>query len=232
MATVFSNGKVTEGIGGGVCQVSSTLYCAVLRADLEVIERHNHSLPIAYVPGGQDATVAYGALDFRFKNNTGAPIRIIATSSNRNLTVSIVGASSAKKKVEVTSQKVSSIAPTMTEVPDATLPAGTTKVISEGKSGSVYVAYKKVYDANGKLISESSTRSAYKATPGEIAVGTAVVPAEPTITTPDTVIPNDTPNEDVTPPEKTDTESTSETDTSKNDDIITIPEDDSVETIE
>lgn len=229
MATVFSNGKVTEGIGGGVCQVSSTLYCAVLRADLEVTERHNHSLPISYVPGGQDATVAYGALDFRFKNNTGAPVKIVATSSNRNLTVSILGASSAKKKVEVTSQKVSSIAPTTTEIPDETLPLGTTKVISQGKSGSVYVTYKKVYDSNGKLVSETSTRSSYKATPGEIAVGTAAVPAEPTVTIPDTAEPGNTPDADTTSTEKTDKEPPSpEVDTPKENDIITIPEDDDI----
>lgn len=205
MATIFADGKTTEGVGGGVCQTSSTLYCAVLRADLEVVERHNHSLPISYVPGGQDATVSYGVLDFRFKNNTGAPIKIVATSASRNLTVSILGPAEAKKIVEVSSQKVSSVAPTMKEVPDPTLPVGTTKVVSQGKSGSVYVAYKRVLDANGNVISQSSTRSTYRATPGEILVGTATStpPAEggdvPTGTTPDTPTTPDAPETPDTP---------------------------------
>lgn len=180
MATIFSDGKQTEGVGGGVCQVSSTLYCAVLRSDLEVTERHNHSLPIGYVPGGQDATVSYGVLDFRFKNNTGAPIKIEAVCSSRNLTVSILGSPEAKKNVEVVSQKVSSIEPTMTETKDASLPAGTTKVVTKGKAGSVYVTYKRVYDANGAMIKETSTRSSYRATPGEIRIGTAAVSAPTT----------------------------------------------------
>lgn len=200
MATVYSGGKVTEGVGGGVCQVSSTLYCAVLRSDLEVTERHNHSLPISYVPGGQDATVAYDILDFRFKNNTGAPIKIVASCSNRTVTVSILGAASAKKNVEVISQKTSSIAPTMTEIQDPTLPTGQTKVISNGQYGSVYVTYKRVYDANGAMVSETKTTSRYKATPGEIAVGTAPVPTQPAV--PETpAVPNE-PTVSTTPAEQ------------------------------
>lgn len=190
MATIFSNGKVTEGIGGGVCQISSTLYCAVLRSDLQVTERHNHSLPIGYVPGGQDATVSYGTLDFKFKNNTGAPIKIVTVCENRNVTVSIVGNAAAKKNVEVVSEKVATIAPTTTQVNDPTLPAGQTKVITAGKAGSVYMTYKRVYDASGALVSETKTKSSYKATPGETAVGTkavsASVPAAPSAPRTDT----------------------------------------------
>lgn len=177
MATVFSNGKVVEGIGGGVCQVSSTLYCSVLRSDLFVTERHNHSLPIGYVPGGQDATVSYGSLDFKFKNNTGTPIKIVAQCSNRNVTISILGNASAKKNVEVTSQKISSVEAPMTKVNDPNLPSGTTKVIKKGSPGSVYITYKKVYDANGALTSEKQIKSTYKASAGEIAVGTGAVTA-------------------------------------------------------
>ncbi len=195
MATVFADGKSTEGVGGGVCQVSSTLYCAVLRSDLAVVERRNHSLPVGYVPGGQDATVAYGAIDFRFKNNTGAPIKLVLENSNRTLTVSILGSANAKKKVEVISEKVSTTEPVMTQIQDPNLPQGTTKVITKGKPGSVYVTYKRVYDSNGAMVSESKTRSSYKATPGEVAVGTAIVPSTPTSTpeTPPAQEPTDTP---------------------------------------
>ena len=73
-AGAYVNGQVVDEFGGGVCQPSSTLYMAVLRADLEVTERHNHSFTVAYTPLGEDATVDYGNLDFRFKNNTDYPI--------------------------------------------------------------------------------------------------------------------------------------------------------------
>ena len=82
-AIVFINKKQVEDYGGGVCQVSSTLYNAVLKAGLPILERHPHSLPVAYVPKGKDATVSYGAADFRFKNNTRYPI-IIRTSVDKN----------------------------------------------------------------------------------------------------------------------------------------------------
>lgn len=209
MATVFSNGKVVEGIGGGVCQVSSTLYCSVLRSDLFVTERHNHSLPIGYVPGGQDATVSYGSLDFRFKNNTGTPIKIVAQCSNRNVTISILGNASAKKNVEVTSQKISSIEAPMTKVNDPNLPSGTTKIIKKGSPGSVYITYKKVYDANGAVASEKQIKSTYKASAGEIAVGTGVVntapsapasqPAQPTAPAPEqqSPVPSEVPQTEI-----------------------------------
>ena len=196
LATIFSGGQVTEGVGGGVCQISSTLYCAALRADLEIIERHNHSLPIAYVPGGQDATVSYGILDFRFKNNTGSPIKIVATHQNRKVTVSIIGSASAKKKVDVSSSKLSSVAPAVLETPDPTLPLGERKVTEKGKSGSVYMMYKRVYAPDGKLVSESSVRSVYKATPEKVLVGTGEA-----VTTDAPVINPENP--DVTPPSET-----------------------------
>jgi len=69
-APVIVNQQVVPGDGGGVCQDSSTLYQAVLQSHLTVVERHSHSLPVSYVPVGGDATVAYGLLDFRFRNDT------------------------------------------------------------------------------------------------------------------------------------------------------------------
>lgn len=67
-AHVIQNGQLTEGYGGGICQVSSTLFNAVMEAQLSIVERHSHSKTVGYVPVGQDATVAYGLLDFRFSN--------------------------------------------------------------------------------------------------------------------------------------------------------------------
>ncbi len=90
-APVYVGNKVESGMGGGICQPSSTLYCAALYANLEILERHNHSMLVGYMPAGLDATIAEGYLDLRFKNNTGYPIKIVADSTGGKLTFSIFG---------------------------------------------------------------------------------------------------------------------------------------------
>lgn len=172
VAPVFENGKSSQGVGGGVCQVSSTLYCAVLYADLAVTERHNHSLTVGYVPNGQDATVSYGSLDFKFKNNTDYPIKISSVVNGRKLTISIIGAKyTPSRKIEITNKTVSTIAPTSKETVDPSLPAGTRKVTSKGKNGYVVDTYKTVYEDGVKKSSNKITRSTYKMTPEEVSVG-------------------------------------------------------------
>lgn len=89
-ATIFVGGKKEQGLGGGICQVSSTLYNAVLNSKLKVVERHTHSLPVTYVPTGKDATVSYGYLDFRFQNNQKYPIKIQAVVNKNTLDIAFV----------------------------------------------------------------------------------------------------------------------------------------------
>jgi len=92
-ADIFdANGNKTKGLGGGNCQVSSTLYNAVLQAGdkFEIVERHKHSQKVYYVPDGMDATVSYGSLDFKFKNNNDFDIKIYASSTETDVTVRIV----------------------------------------------------------------------------------------------------------------------------------------------
>ena len=95
-APTYQDGQVVPGPGGGVCQVSTTLYNAVLRANLPVVMRSHHSMPVHYVEPGRDATVAYGDIDFRFKNNTNAPLLISSPPKDGTLTFNLYGASSAK----------------------------------------------------------------------------------------------------------------------------------------
>lgn len=90
-ATEYVAGKSVEGIGGGTCQVSTTLYSAVLYADLNIVSRTNHMMSIGYAPLGQDATVAYGSVDFKFRNSTDYPIKIQAAANGSTLTISIIG---------------------------------------------------------------------------------------------------------------------------------------------
>lgn len=89
-AIIFDgHGNKVDGYGGGICQISSTLYNAVLNAGLEVIERHEHSREVPYIESGKDATVSYGAEDFKFKNNSRRDIKINASAENDVLTISI-----------------------------------------------------------------------------------------------------------------------------------------------
>lgn len=89
-ATIFVGGKKEQGLGGGICQVSSTLYNAVLASKLKIVERHTHSLPVTYVPTGKDATVSYGYLDFRFQNNKTYPVKIQAVVKKNTLEIAFV----------------------------------------------------------------------------------------------------------------------------------------------
>ncbi|KOS30395.1 vancomycin resistance protein [Bacillus anthracis] len=105
-AAVYSQGKVIQSAGGGVCQVSSTLYSAALRADLGIVSRSNHSMPVNYLPLGQDAAVADYGPDLKFKNNTGNHIYIQAFSNGGSITTRIFGTNTGKN-VEVSSQVIS-----------------------------------------------------------------------------------------------------------------------------
>lgn len=90
-ADVFRNGDVVEALGGGLCQVSTTLYNAVLKvSDLKVTERHPHSNKVPYIKSGKDAAVSYGAQDFKFVNNTGNSIKIKASNTTNNVTVKLM----------------------------------------------------------------------------------------------------------------------------------------------
>lgn len=163
VAAVYSNGEVSEGVGGGICQVSSTLYNAVLLSNLEVTERRNHTFHTGYVPAGQDATVSWGAPDFKFKNNRNYPIRIVATVSGGKITTKIYGLKQADDyTVKISSSIVGSIPYKTTYKTDSSLGAGNTKVIQKGSNGLKSVTYKILYQ-NGKEVSrEVISRDTYQ----------------------------------------------------------------------
>ena len=177
-APVFENGETVQGMGGGVCQVSSTLYSAVLYADLPVLERQSHSLTVSYVPKGQDATVAYGSIDFRFKNDTKGPIKVSAKTGGKAIEISIWGAKPEKeKKVEIINTVTGTSAPTMQEIPDAGMKAGERKTLSQGKTGYTVSTVRKVYVDGKEVKAEKMPVSRYKMVPTKVAVGSAVVEA-------------------------------------------------------
>lgn len=159
-ASAYMNGEVVQSIGGGICQVSSTLYNATLLANLEITERRNHTYESSYVPLGLDATVSWGGPDYKFTNNTDYPIKITTSySSSNRLTCTIYGTDQTGYKVKMTSETLSVIPYNTIEEKTSTLYEGETKVKTSGENGYKVQTYRKVYDANGNLI--SSTKEAY-----------------------------------------------------------------------
>lgn len=172
MAHVYVGTKVVDDIGGGICQVSSTLYNAVVLADLKTVSRTNHSIPVSYVPMGRDATVAYGSIDYVFENDKSYPVSIKATIEGTMLTVAIVGTSEMDYTVEFHSSYISSVPFSETKIDDETLPEGETKIITLGSNGSVYESYR-VYKRNGAEFNRKfESKSRYLPTTQEVAVGT------------------------------------------------------------
>lgn len=102
-APIILNNELVDGLGGGVCQVSTTLYNAVLLANLELVERTNHSIPIPYVPIGRDATVVFDSIDFKFKNNTDHWLHIQSYVTGGRLTIKIFGNGKFKRDVVIRS---------------------------------------------------------------------------------------------------------------------------------
>ena len=158
-APAYVQGETVDEVGGGVCQTSSTLYYACLRANLEITERYAHRYVPAYIDWGMDATVSWGGPDYKFTNNTNYPIKIVATYSGGYLTIKILGTNVDGTSVKMTNEVLSSTPWETVYKDDETLPAGTEKVTTTPYTGYKVKSYRNVYDANGKLIS-----STYEAT--------------------------------------------------------------------
>ena len=199
-AAVYENGQVVDGIGGGICQISSTLYNAVLMANLEIIERRNHQFVTSYLPAGRDATVVYGAIDFKFKNTRQYPIRLSASAKNGIATISIYGI---KEENEYTfsfnTKTIASIPFGTKYVEDASLPAGTEKVQQNGVNGLKTETYITKM-LNGKVISTTLlSRDTYDAMQKIVLKGTKANTTTPTV--PTTTPPSDEKPEETTPEE-------------------------------
>lgn len=173
-AHTYIAGKVVNGIGGGICQISSTLYNAVLKSDLGIVERRNHMFTVGYVPKGQDATVSYGTTDFRFKNTTGWPIKIIGTVTDDNYVYFALKGTyeTPGKQVVITSELIKTIPYTTKYIDDPTRPAGQTYVKQEGKDGYVVDTYKTIKQ-DGAVISKTKiSTSKYSPLTKEVLRGT------------------------------------------------------------
>lgn len=144
-ASIYENGRVSTGIGGGICQVSSNLYCAAIYANLDITVRTNHYFAVSYLPVGFDATVSWGGPEFKFVNNRDYPVKIVATCKNRELTVQILGTDVDGSYVEITYSTGT--------VYDKTYP---TVAI-----GTTADTYRCVYDKDGTLQSRTHEAHSY-----------------------------------------------------------------------
>lgn len=172
-AKVYENGEVVDGIGGGICQISSTLYNSVLMANMEVTERRNHQFITSYTPAGRDATVVYGLTDFKFKNTRNYAVKIKASCSNGIATISIYGIKEENEyTVSFSTKTISTIPYTVKYVNDSTLAAGTEKVKQAGANGMITETYI-IKSLNGKVVSSKLlSKDTYNAMQRIIARGT------------------------------------------------------------
>lgn len=180
-ATVYVGNKLEQGIGGGICQVSSTLYAAALRAGLEVVERVNHSMPVSYMPAGMDATVSYGSIDLKLKNNTTYPIRVEATAVGGKMTVSIYGTreDTSYDEIVLFNEPIGSIPFTTVEEPVDWLKVGESRVIQNGSNGGIYRVYQQFRKDGQTVKTVLVNKSTYHPTPKIVQVGTFPVEAPP-----------------------------------------------------
>ncbi|GAE89269.1 VanW family protein [Acetivibrio straminisolvens] len=162
IAKEYVNGKIVDGVGGGVCQVSSTLYSAVLFADLETIERQNHMFTVSYIPLGRDAAVAYNELDFKFKNNTNWPVKIVSNVKNNTISFTIYGTKEEPgKTIEIKHVQVGSKPSPVKYIDDPNLEEGQTVVVQSGYTGYTVDTYK-IVKINGNIVSNDKIhRSTY-----------------------------------------------------------------------
>lgn len=153
-AKVYENGAVVDGIGGGICQISSTLYNAVLKANMQTVERRNHQFITSYVPEGRDATVAYGVTDFKFKNTRKYAIKIKATASNGVATISIYGIKeNPEYNITFETKTISTIPVTEKYIEDNTTAEGTEEIKQKGANGCVTETYI-IKSLNGQVVSK------------------------------------------------------------------------------
>ncbi|MBR4557706.1 MAG: VanW family protein [Clostridiales bacterium] len=175
-ATVISGGEYKQDLGGGICQVSTTLYNAVLMTDLEIVERHSHAWPSDYIACGLDATVDWPALDFKFRNDSDYQIVIVTwwDPSDSTCNAQIYGHKLPDGKTINTRGEIVSATPAgETEyIADPELPVGQTRTLRNAHQGITAYAYKVWYDAEGNEISKEFYNSSYYAAYGaRIAVG-------------------------------------------------------------
>lgn len=171
----YSNGEVVDDIGGGVCQVSTTLYNAIIRSELEVTQRSPHSMIVTYVPLAADAAMAGTYKNLKFKNNTDSPIYIEGTAYNRTLTFTIYGKDTraSNREIKFRSETLETYQPGADiKKEDPTMMEGQMVVTQSAHTGYKAQLWKDIYIDGEKKDSVLVNTSTYQASPRRVTVGT------------------------------------------------------------
>jgi len=186
-AIVYVSGQSKPELGGGVCQVASTIYTSTLLADLDVVERAEHMFFVTYVDPGMDATVYWGYLDYKFKNSTGYPLRIDASVSDGYCHIKLVGTKEKDTTVKMSYEILATIPWTDVTKEDESKPASYREVTVTPYTGYKVQTYKQYFDKDGKAVGDKIkvAYSVYKKRDRETTVGkqpeeTTTTPAETT----------------------------------------------------
>jgi vancomycin resistance protein YoaR len=172
IAPQIENGELVDALGGGVCQVSTTVFNAAFEAGLDITDRTNHALYISHYPLGRDATVSWPSPDLKFRNDTGHWLLLRTFSSTSTLLVGLYGTPQHRKVVSETAPLEITGKPPVKKVPDPTLLVGKKIVEDPGQPSSTTHVIRRVYSADGKLMYENTWYSNYRASPKVVRVGT------------------------------------------------------------
>jgi vancomycin resistance protein YoaR len=171
VAPVIVNGEVTTGLGGGVCQVSTTVFNAAFEAGVKITDRTNHALYISHYPQGRDATVNYPDTDMKFVNDTGHWLLVKTVVGSSSLTVTLYGTPTGRKVTSTTSPLVSHGTPPEKKTVDRTLKPGEKVVDYPGVPAMSTSVTRDVYDKDGALLYHDTWYSSYRADPAIVRIG-------------------------------------------------------------
>ncbi len=172
LAPIIMNGRLQNGIGGGICQVSSTLYSAILKTDMKVLERKNHTLPVAYVGLGLDATVAWESVDLKFENTLDYPIFIEGYTKNKDLYINIYSNSNlAKRKYVIENKIINIIEPTTNTISDTKLAEGQVVTAQKGSKGYKVKVIKYTYEDKELVSSNVISEDTYEPITNIVKIG-------------------------------------------------------------
>ncbi len=195
-ATGFVATGTEDMVGGGVCQPSSTLYLACLRADLEITQRYNHRYTVTYMPEGMDATVSWPDKDFIFTNNTPYPIKIQMRVENGQCVARLYGTKTTDTYIEMESVRLGSTPFSVVYKADPSVPRGHTQVLTTPYTGRTVEVYRNLYAKDGTLISRTlATKNVYQKC--DKVIGYNPLDGAPDGSKPP-VTPSDAPSEEVT----------------------------------
>jgi vancomycin resistance protein YoaR len=178
-APVIINGELQNGIGGGVCQVSTTVYNAAYEAGLPIVSRTNHALYISHYPQGRDATVNYPDIDLQFRNDTRRWLLLRTFVGSSSLTVKLYGTPQGRRVESETASLEETGPPGLKRVPDPGMWAGTQVIEDYGEPSRQTSVVRRVYSKTDKLLSEATFTSSYRSEPKIVRYGTKPRPKQP-----------------------------------------------------